>query len=74
MVNLLGEDGFSGPAYYEGIEACLALGGVNVHLYGKVNTKPFRKMGHVTITGRTMDELRQKATFVKENLKVKSRN
>ena len=74
MVNLLGEDGFSGPAHYEGIEACLALGGVNVHLYGKVNTKPFRKMGHVTITGRTMDELRQKATFVKENLKVKSRN
>ena len=74
MVNLLGEDEFSGPAHYEGIEACLALGGVNVHLYGKVNTKPFRKMGHVTITGRTMDELRQKATFVKENLKVKSRN
>lgn len=74
MVNLLGEDGFTGPAYYEGIEACLALGGVNVHLYGKVNTKPFRKMGHVTITGRTMEELRQKATFVKEHLKVKSRN
>lgn len=74
MVNLLGEDGFSGPAVYEGIESCLALGGVNVHLYGKVNTKPFRKMGHVTITGRTMEELRQKATFVKENLKVRSGN
>lgn len=73
MVNLLGEDGFSGPATYEGIDACLALGGVNVHLYGKVTTKPFRKMGHVTITGRTMDELRKKATFVKEHLKVKSK-
>ena len=73
MVNLLGEDGHSGTATYEGIEACLALGGVNVHLYGKVTTKPFRKMGHVTITGRTMDELRKKATFVKEHLKVKSK-
>ena len=74
MVNLLGEDGFSGPAIYEGIESCLALGGVNVHLYGKLTTKPFRKMGHVTITGRTMDELRKKANFVKENLKVRSSN
>ena len=74
MVNLLGEDGFSGPAIYEGIESCLALGGVNVHLYGKLTTKPFRKMGHVTITGRTMDELRKKAKFVKENLKVRSSN
>lgn len=72
MVNLLGEDGFSGRATYEGIEKCMALGGVNVHLYGKVNTKPFRKMGHVTITGNSMDELRSKAAFVKENLKVKS--
>lgn len=72
MVNLLGEDGFSGPALYEGIEECLALGGVNVHLYGKANTKPFRKMGHVTITGKTMEGLRKKATFVKEHLKVKS--
>ena len=74
MVNLLGEDGYSGPAIYEGIESCLALGGVNVHLYGKLTTKPFRKMGHVTITGRTMDELRKKANFVKENLKVRSSN
>ena len=73
MVNLLGEDGYSGPASYEGIEECLALGGVNVHLYGKVNTKPFRKMGHVTITGKTMDDLRKKATFVKQHLKVKSK-
>ena len=72
MVNLLGEEGHSGPALYEGLEECLALGGVNVHLYGKAVTKPLRKMGHVTITGRDMGELRQKAEFVKRTLRVVS--
>lgn len=50
MVNLLGGQG-EGPAIYEGIEKILAMPGVHVHLYGKHITRPFRKMGHVTVTG-----------------------
>ena len=72
MVNLLGEDGFTGPARYEGLEEVIALKGVYVHLYGKAITKPFRKMGHVTITGNNKESLAEKAKFVKETLKVKS--
>ncbi|MEZ4946769.1 MAG: 5-(carboxyamino)imidazole ribonucleotide synthase [Cyclobacteriaceae bacterium] len=70
MVNLLGEDGFTGEAKYQGMEDVLALEGVHVHLYGKKITKPFRKMGHVTIVDNDMESLRKKANFVKDNLKV----
>jgi len=73
MVNLLGEEGHSGTAHYEGIADCIAMGGVHVHLYGKLLTKPLRKMGHVTITGKDTNELRQKARAVKEKLRVVSR-
>ncbi|MEP1035673.1 5-(carboxyamino)imidazole ribonucleotide synthase [Ekhidna sp.] len=72
MVNLLGEDGFSGNAQYEGMEQCMAMHGVYVHLYGKKLTKPFRKMGHVTITDHSIDDLKTKARKVKETLKVKA--
>jgi 5-(carboxyamino)imidazole ribonucleotide synthase len=72
MINLLGEDGYTGPAKYEGLEEVLALKGAYIHLYGKAITKPFRKMGHVTITGKKKKKLLEKAKFVKETLKVKS--
>jgi 5-(carboxyamino)imidazole ribonucleotide synthase len=72
MVNLLGEEGHTGPARYEGLEEVIALKGVYVHLYGKAITKPFRKMGHITITGSDKESLAEKAKFVKETLKVKS--
>lgn len=72
MVNLLGEDGFTGLASYEGIEEVMAVEGVHVHLYGKKYTKPFRKMGHVTITDMNLNSLRKKAEFVKSTLKVKA--
>ena len=72
MVNLLGEDGHTGNAQYEGMEACMAMKGVYVHLYGKKLTKPFRKMGHVTITDDSIDSLKVKARKVKETLKVKA--
>ncbi len=72
MLNLLGEPGHKGPVFYEGVEDCLALGGVHVHLYGKALTSPFRKMGHVTITAATAEEAIKKARFVKEKLKVKT--
>jgi 5-(carboxyamino)imidazole ribonucleotide synthase len=70
MLNLLGEPGHKGPVQYVGVEECLALEGVNIHLYGKSQTSPFRKMGHVTITGNTPEEALKKANFVKETLKA----
>jgi 5-(carboxyamino)imidazole ribonucleotide synthase len=70
MVNLLGEDGYSGMARYEGFEEVAAISGVHVHLYGKKMTKPFRKMGHVTIVDSDLESLKKKAKFVKDTLKV----
>ena len=70
MVNLLGEPGYSGTARYAGFENVLSVKGVHVHLYGKKQTKPFRKMGHVTILDEDIDSLKKKANFVKQTLKV----
>jgi len=70
MVNLLGEPGYSGFAKYSGLEDVLRTGGVHVHLYGKKMTKPYRKMGHVTIVDATVESLKKKADFVKRTLKV----
>ena len=70
MVNLLGEEGFSGDAQYQGLEEVLRLAGTHIHLYGKKITKPFRKMGHVTIVDADLESLRTKANFVKQTLKV----
>lgn len=72
MVNLLGEDGFTGDAKYEGMSEVLSKAGVHVHLYGKKITKPFRKMGHITVSDQDMNELREKVNFVKSTLKVKA--
>jgi 5-(carboxyamino)imidazole ribonucleotide synthase len=74
MLNLLGEPGHFGDVYYKGLEESLSLEGVKVHIYGKKQTKPFRKMGHVTIMDATMDKVKAKAQIVKENLKVISTN
>jgi 5-(carboxyamino)imidazole ribonucleotide synthase len=70
MVNLLGEPGYEGPARYAGFAEVVELPGVHVHLYGKQITKPFRKMGHVTIIDRDIQGLREKARIVKQTLKV----
>jgi len=72
MVNLLGEEGFTGNACYEGLEEVLKVEGIHVHLYGKKITKPYRKMGHVTIVDSNPDSLKKKANFVKQTLKVKA--
>jgi 5-(carboxyamino)imidazole ribonucleotide synthase len=72
MVNLLGEDGFTGDAIYDGLEDVLAMNGVNVHLYGKQLTKPFRKMGHVTVIAETLAEAKNTAKQVQQTLKVKA--
>lgn len=70
MVNLLGEPGYEGLARYVGLEDMLKVAGVHVHLYGKQLTKPFRKMGHVTIVDQDMAALQEKAEIVKQTLKV----
>jgi 5-(carboxyamino)imidazole ribonucleotide synthase len=72
MVNLLGEEGYEGLAKYQGLSEVLAMEGVHVHLYGKKLTKPFRKMGHVTITDPDIDLLQEKSKKIKEILKVVS--
>src|SRR6201985_3323092 len=70
MVNVLGEAGYEGPAVYQGIEKILKCPGVYVHLYGKALTKPFRKMGHVTIVDDDREKAIEKARYVQETLKV----
>jgi 5-(carboxyamino)imidazole ribonucleotide synthase len=72
MVNLLGEKDFEGIAKYEGLENILSKDGVYVHLYGKKYTKPFRKMGHITIVDEDREKAIEKAKFVKETIKVKA--
>ncbi|MEQ9118063.1 5-(carboxyamino)imidazole ribonucleotide synthase [Fulvivirga sp.] len=72
MVNLLGEEGFTGIAKYEGLEKVMAEKGVHVHLYGKLTTKPFRKMGHVTIRNKDTAALKKAVDLVKNTLKVKA--
>jgi len=72
MINILGEAGFEGPAIYQGIEEVLECAGVYVHLYGKALTKPFRKMGHVTIVDADREKAIEKARFVQKTLKVVS--
>ncbi len=72
MVNLLGEPDHWGKPLYEGVEKVLATAGAHVHIYGKPETKPFRKMGHVTVTGQSSSSVKENAHFVKETLKIKS--
>ena len=72
MVNLLGADGFTGDAHYEGLAECLAIEGVKIHLYGKKMTKPFRKMGHATIIAPTIEEAKEKARQVQSTLIIKT--
>jgi 5-(carboxyamino)imidazole ribonucleotide synthase len=70
MINILGEKGYSGPAIYQGFEQILHMPGVYVHLYGKTETKPFRKMGHVTVVSENLDQAKQTAKEILKTLKV----
>jgi 5-(carboxyamino)imidazole ribonucleotide synthase len=73
MVNLLGELTYNGLAYYEGLEEVEKMPGVFVHLYGKEKTSPNRKMGHVTILGKSMEEIKAIAALVKSGLRCISK-
>lgn len=70
MLNLIGEEGHSGPVQYQGLADVLAMKGVYVHLYGKHETKPGRKMGHITVLGENKKELLEKAVALKNMIKV----
>lgn len=70
IVNLLGEPNYMGAAVYSGLEEVLEMDNVFVHLYGKTETKPGRKMGHITILSKDHQELVHKANRIKNILKV----
>lgn len=71
MINLLGEDGYSGKTVYEGLNETLSIPNAFVHLYGKNETKSGRKMGHVTVISNDKQELLHQANKIKHTLKVK---
>ena len=73
MVNLVGEEDHSGDAIYQNIEKIMNMKGVTPHIYGKKQTRPFRKMGHVTIVHENIDEARKIAGEVKKKIKVISK-
>ena len=73
MINLLGEAHHYGPAVYEGLEGILSIPGIHIHLYGKRETRPFRKMGHVTVVDTDMERLHEKRRTVEQLLKVKAK-
>ncbi|MCH2034626.1 MAG: 5-(carboxyamino)imidazole ribonucleotide synthase [Tenacibaculum sp.] len=70
MVNLVGAEGHTGEVFYENMENILEIDGVTPHIYGKTHTKPFRKMGHVTIVNEDIKKARELAQKVKETVKV----
>lgn len=70
MVNLVGAEGYSGNVVYENIETIMKMDGVTPHIYGKKQTRPFRKMGHVTIVNEDLNEARRIAQDVKESIRV----
>jgi len=72
MLNVLGDPSYTGEAKYENLEKVMAMPQVHIHLYGKHLTKPFRKMGHVTITHHDIDQAYNRAREVKALLKVVS--
>lgn len=73
MANLVGSDGYSGDVVYQGYNELLGEPGVNIHIYGKAQTRPFRKMGHVTVVAKDRDEARERAEWAKNSILVKSK-
>ena len=74
MVNLVGAEGHTGNVVYENMKTALQMEGVTPHIYGKNQTRPFRKMGHVTIVNKNIDKAREIAQQVKEKIKVISKS
>ena len=73
LINLVGEDGYEGEVYYEGLKEVLKFENVYVHIYGKAKTKPGRKMGHITVLGKDRQDLIYRSKQIKEIIKVVSK-
>jgi len=73
MVNLVGAEGHTGEVVYKNIEKLMEMDGVTPHIYGKKETRPFRKMGHVTIVHPNIETARTIAQEVKQSIKVISK-
>jgi 5-(carboxyamino)imidazole ribonucleotide synthase len=73
MVNLVGEEGYTGEVVYENMTDIIKIDGVTPHIYGKKETRPFRKMGHVTIVNNDLAKAREIAQKVKETIRVISK-
>ena len=71
MINLLGEEGYEGEPFIDGIHEALEIPELSFHFYGKTFTKPFRKMGHVTVLDDDIDKAFEKAMKAKDILKIK---
>ena len=74
MVNLFGEPGESGRPEYLGLEEALAIPGVSIHLYGKRELRPFRKMGHLTALDATADEAIARAESARKRIRIVTRS
>ncbi len=72
MANIVGASGHSGAVYYEGLDAAMQAPGTTFHIYGKAETRPFRKMGHLTAVGQNVDEARARAAAARDALTVRS--
>ena len=73
MVNLVGEDGYFGPVNYNNFEQIIGIEGVNPHIYGKFETRPNRKMGHVTVINRDINKAKKIAKKIKETVTINSK-
>jgi 5-(carboxyamino)imidazole ribonucleotide synthase len=73
MINVLGSKGFTGRVNYVNAETVLQSEGAHLHIYGKKQTKPFRKMGHITICGKDIEGLMVKAGYLKKVLRVEAK-
>ena len=73
MVNLVGDENHEGEVLYKNIERIMGMEGVTPHIYGKKITRPFRKMGHVTIVNKDLGEARKIAEKVKNSIQVISK-
>ena len=73
MLNLVGGKNFYGKVFYENLDLVFKTNSANLHIYGKEETRPNRKMGHVTIICNKFEDAYEKAKFLKDNIKIKSK-
>ena len=73
MLNLVGGENYYGKVFYENLDLVFKTNSANLHIYGKEETRPNRKMGHVTIICNKFEDAYEKAKFLKDNIKIKSK-